>query len=51
LKSPPSRVVAAAAEVRTAATDDSTAVATAAKATAMETVISMQYHVCGAWAR
>ncbi len=39
LKSPPSRVVAAAAKVRTAATDDSTAVATAAKSTAMEMVI------------
>ena len=51
MKSPPSRVVAAAAEVRTAATDDSTAVAVAAKSTAMEMVISMQYHVCGAWAR
>jgi hypothetical protein len=40
LRSPPSKVVAAAAEVRIAATDDSTAVATAAKATAMEMVIS-----------
>ena len=35
-----SRVVAAVAEVRTAATDDSTAVAVAAKSTAMEMVIS-----------
>jgi len=32
--------VAAEAEVRTAATDDSTAVAAAAKSTTMETVIS-----------
>ena len=40
LRSPPNRVVAAAAEVRTAATDDSTAVAEAAKSTAMEMVIS-----------
>ena len=37
----PTRVVAAAAEVRIAAADDSTAVATAAKAIAMETAISM----------
>jgi hypothetical protein len=36
LRSPPSRAVVAAAEVRTAATDDSTAV----KSTAMEMVIS-----------
>jgi hypothetical protein len=45
------RLQKATAEVRIAATDDSTAVATAAKSTAMEMVISTQYHVCGAWAR
>jgi hypothetical protein len=39
LRSPPSRVVAAAVEVRTTATDESTAVAAAAKSTAMETAM------------